>query len=304
MADQVKRLKSFRTDICTSGEDIELPLLCQIITVFGHRAQRVAWHTHPGCEFIFVLEGALELEFARHPAKEIRGGQFLVIPAGLRHRAPNDFATPSTRCGLVVEPRCRSARGSLLTRQDLREMCKRLARCELMVRPLGPKLRLMVSRLTEAHCAFQADGHDWLRKLDLRLWCGAVILGAFRDLGLTQETSLNALVTAGEEYLKQHLGEPVHLSDLVRYIGLGRTRLRDLFKSATGLTPHDYLLRLRIRKAQELLAASDVSLTGISTRCGFSSSQHLSSVFHQYVGQTPRQYRRQAHGCTNCQPAA
>jgi len=43
------------------------------------------------------------------------------------------------------------------------------------------------------------------------------------------------LVNAGEENLQQHMGEPVRMSDLVRHIGLGRTRLRDLFGSVTGL---------------------------------------------------------------------
>lgn len=54
----------------------------------------------------------------------------------------------------------------------------------------------------------------------------------------------------------------------------------------------NYLLRLRIDKAQELLAGSEMSVTDISHSLGFSSSQHFAGVFKQYTGQTPSAFRR------------
>ena len=60
----------------------------------------------------------------------------------------------------------------------------------------------------------------------------------------------------------------------------------------TGLTPNDYLLRLRVKKAQELLAQSRQSLTDVGLATGFSSGQYFSNVFRKYTGQTPREYQR------------
>ena len=289
-----RHLKSFSAGLRTLGSDLGLPFLGQITTICHRSARRFTWHTHQGCELIFVLDGALEVECCQHPISEVRGGSFLVVPSGMRHRAVNDLATPSTRCGLVVNPKSRNANGTLLTGQDLQNIANRLMRLGVLTCPIGPKTRLILNQLMEAHQAYEANRDDWLLKLDLRLWCCASILAAIRDIGLSQESSRNVLVTAGEKYLQQHLDESVHMPDLARHIGLGRTRLRDLFRSVTGLTPHHYLLRLRIQKAKKLLVESDVGLGEIAMGCGFSSSQHLSSVFHKYTGHTPRQYRKLA----------
>ncbi len=165
-----------------------------------------------------------------------------------------------------------------------------------MVGAFGAKLREVLNRLMEAQWAYAANPHDQLLRFDLRLWCCAAVVGALRELNSNRQSNgeCNCLVAAAEEYLKQHLGDPVHMPDLVRHIGLGHTRLWDLFTKATGLTPHNYLLRLRILKAKELLAKPGVPMTEIAMECGFSSSQRFSSVFHRHVGQAPREYRREA----------
>jgi methylphosphotriester-DNA--protein-cysteine methyltransferase len=69
-----------------------------------------------------------------------------------------------------------------------------------------------------------------------------------------------------------------------------------LFRQATGETPHRFLLRLRIERAQELLATHVVSLTQIATDVGFADQSHFTRVFKQFVGVTPRAYRRECAG--------
>jgi two-component system response regulator YesN len=64
--------------------------------------------------------------------------------------------------------------------------------------------------------------------------------------------------------------------------------------TATGLTPNDCLLRLRVEKAKELLARPGPSVTAIALDVGFSSAQYFSDVFRKYAGKTPREYRQGA----------
>jgi transcriptional regulator GlxA family with amidase domain len=68
--------------------------------------------------------------------------------------------------------------------------------------------------------------------------------------------------------------------------------LFQLFKQNTGLTPNDYLQRLRIAKARELLTTTSQSVTEIAFAAGFASSQYFSRVFRKYTGQMPSEYRR------------
>ena len=116
----------------------------------------------------------------------------------------------------------------------------------------------------KAQRAYEADGHDGFTKASLRLWASAVILGSIGELTAPHPPASNELVVAAQGYLKQHLAEHIHMPDLIKHIGLGESQLFYVFKSVTGLTPIDYLRRLRIEKAKEHLAAQAESVTDIA----------------------------------------
>ena len=84
------------------------------------------------------------------------------------------------------------------------------------------------------------------------------------------------------------------MDDLVRHVGFSRARMFDIFKAQTGLTPNDYLQRLRIEKAQERLRQTDLSVTEIALATGFSSGQYFSTVFARYKGVSPTDFRKGA----------
>jgi AraC family transcriptional regulator len=58
-----------------------------------------------------------------------------------------------------------------------------------------------------------------------------------------------------------------------------------------GITPHQYLLTCRIKKAQQLLHQKSLSLAEISLQVGFHDQSRFTSVFRKRVGFTPKQYR-------------
>ncbi|MEM7641848.1 MAG: helix-turn-helix transcriptional regulator, partial [Pseudomonadota bacterium] len=60
---------------------------------------------------------------------------------------------------------------------------------------------------------------------------------------------------------------------------------------ATGLSPHQFLLRRRIARAKDMLRTSVMPLAEIAVATGFSSQSHMTDVFRQKVGTTPGKYR-------------
>jgi len=64
-----------------------------------------------------------------------------------------------------------------------------------------------------------------------------------------------------------------------------------MFRTATDFTPHQYLLRLRIEKAQSLMKDQSLRMINIAESCGFASQSQFSRVFKQVVGVSPKQYR-------------
>ena len=64
-----------------------------------------------------------------------------------------------------------------------------------------------------------------------------------------------------------------------------------LFKHATGLTPHQYVIRCRIAHAQRLVAETDLPLSEISLQVGCADQSHFTALFRTHVALTPQAYR-------------
>jgi AraC family transcriptional regulator len=82
------------------------------------------------------------------------------------------------------------------------------------------------------------------------------------------------------------------LQALANESGYSRVHFVRMFRAATGYSPHNYLLDLRLERARELLKNPALSLIDIALDCGFSSHSHMSRLFHKSVGVTPSAYRR------------
>lgn len=80
---------------------------------------------------------------------------------------------------------------------------------------------------------------------------------------------------------------------LTEQMGISRTPLYAKLKALTGMGVNDYINRLRIEKASELLLASSLTITEISEAVGFEYQRYFSTLFKQQKGMTPTQFRQQ-----------
>lgn len=93
-------------------------------------------------------------------------------------------------------------------------------------------------------------------------------------------------------YLEAHYSEDISLDALAQALDYNKSYLCVAFKKDAGQTILDCLNTIRIRRAAELIVYSDLSLTQVSEKCGFSSVSHFNRVFLKYAGITPGQCRR------------
>jgi AraC-like DNA-binding protein len=89
------------------------------------------------------------------------------------------------------------------------------------------------------------------------------------------------------DYFEAQIGKPVSLAAVASSAGLSRMHFAAQFRVATGLRPHEYLLRRRIERAQEMLAGTGMSLADVAQSVGFQTQSHFTSVFKRYAGQPP-----------------
>lgn len=94
-------------------------------------------------------------------------------------------------------------------------------------------------------------------------------------------------------YMEEHFTELVTLEQLARTAHMSRCSLYRAFKRSLGASPIDYLIRLRIQKAAEILLREDMNVTETAFRMGFSDSNYFSRQFRRVMGMSPRSFRKQ-----------
>jgi len=82
--------------------------------------------------------------------------------------------------------------------------------------------------------------------------------------------------------------------DIADAIGMDRYAFGRRFKLTTGITPHQYVIRCRIRKAKKFLSHGRLSLADIALEIGCSCQSHFTTLFRDHVGTTPGAFRRRA----------
>ena len=90
--------------------------------------------------------------------------------------------------------------------------------------------------------------------------------------------------------LKQNLAEPPALEELGRKVGCSHFYLSRIFSAQTGLTITQYLRKLRMERAAELLRAGEHNVTEVSLEVGYASLSHFSAAFHETFGCCPGLY--------------
>jgi transcriptional regulator GlxA family with amidase domain len=94
-----------------------------------------------------------------------------------------------------------------------------------------------------------------------------------------------------QEYVETHLGDSIDLAELAAVAGLSMHHFAREFRRSTGVTPHYYLTRKRVERAQHMLARTELSLSEIACAVGFSDQSHLARHFRRLLGVTPGRFR-------------
>jgi AraC family transcriptional regulator len=97
-----------------------------------------------------------------------------------------------------------------------------------------------------------------------------------------------------EAYIDANLEAPLRISDLAAFADLSEFHFARMFKVATGETPHGFVQRRRIERAERLLVETRMPVAELALACGFSNQSHFTAAFRKHAGLTPRRYRAAA----------
>ncbi len=99
------------------------------------------------------------------------------------------------------------------------------------------------------------------------------------------------IIHRAKEYIEEHKSDPISLGEVAKTLNVSTFYFCKLFKKATGLNFTDYLSRVRIEKAKNLLLNPNLRVSEIAYEVGFQSLTHFNRVFLRIVGCSPTSYR-------------
>lgn len=267
-------------------DKIGLGWLADVTVLESVRAVSTRPHSHPHAEIIYCLRGAFSYRIDGIGDVSLGAGMGLVIPARTRHSLLNNVDAPGKRLGFHLMRRMSASRAfSVFTPDDYdgfyATILSKAGRPFRMPSPMAVSIRRLAEfARPQRALASQECGL-------VRILCCSILYDTAATLSLPLATARPNLMEEAVKYLEEHHAEDIRIADLARYIGYGRARLFELFKRHTGLAPNDYLMRFRVRKAQELLAATTLPAREVARRVGIADPGYFSSMFKRLTGRSP-----------------
>ena len=110
--------------------------------------------------------------------------------------------------------------------------------------------------------------------------------------GLGRDLDASALMQKVRQYLHEQYAQKITLDTLSARYNISKYHLQRSFQRYFGQSPGEYLTRLRLTRAKELLRATDLPVSEVAYRVGMENTSYFISVFRVREGATPQQYRR------------
>jgi two-component system response regulator YesN len=116
-----------------------------------------------------------------------------------------------------------------------------------------------------------------------------ILPGDFTATGKVDTPEFFSFVT---EYLDAHLSTPVTLTSLCEHFGISQVYMSRIFRKYSGMSFVNYLTRIRIKQAQQLLAKGGMLIRDVADLTGFCDPYYFSKVFRSVTGKSPSEYGR------------
>lgn len=241
---------------------------------------QTATHAHPEHQLVIGLRGCADFE-VQGQGGAVNRLHACVVPSGEAHA----FSGRGHNNMLIMDLPVAAA-GALAS-----DGAHRLFERPRFVQ-LDHQLQGLLDFAQYALAAPQAadDGLEW--------HLGGVVLASLqRRLGLDGDVPRARGALSPEEllrleaYVLANLDRPLSVSALAAQVCVSSSHFHALYRQATGMTPHQHVLALRVREATQLLRETRLPVAEVASRCGFSSQSALTHALRRQLGETPRAVR-------------
>jgi AraC-like DNA-binding protein len=253
-------------------------------------------HWHEEMELMLITEGTIriQLDMAEY---ELKPGQAVFVGSGVLHGA---FPVDRSGCSLyavVFHPDFLASRNEdALQQHYLDPIIDRHLILPSVIRGDTQQEQMLIERLRSLIRANldKQSAYELITKSDL-LMIFAILLSHGQAIVAPSRTETQHVERLKQvlSYIQHHYHEPIRLKDLADVLGMSEEHFCRFFKKTMKRSPVSYMNEYRMQQAKILLADSDSKILDIALQVGFDNLSYFITVFKNYCGLTPSQYRKQ-----------
>lgn len=126
---------------------------------------------------------------------------------------------------------------------------------------------------------------------DLRRWFQEKMVNICHTICDRKKEQSDSVVKKAKAYIQEHFSEDVSLDDVSREVNISPYYFSKIFKEESGENFIEYLTKIRMEKAKEMLANPEISIKEVSAMSGYADPNYFSRIFKKQTDMTPREYK-------------
>ena len=272
----------------TLSGKVQIPL---VIRLQEYADAADLWHTHEDfAELVFIIQGSLQNEMSDECMSLQAGDVILFAPGSCHHykriRNSRHFTILFSPQLLNIFP---SFMTSLSNYQYFMPKNGQVSKIlHLDEKDLYTAISLLES-IRQEQMNF-SPGHE---EMMFANFC-SLLVHILRHGSIGAGSGRNNAIKIAQciRYMEKHSEEHLDIKKLSSFVHMSSSSFRSHFRMQTNLSPMDYLIKLRLRKAALLIFHSDRQITDIGIDCGFGDGNYFARKFKQIFGCSPREFRR------------
>ncbi|EGD47793.1 transcriptional regulator, AraC family [Ruminiclostridium papyrosolvens DSM 2782] len=140
---------------------------------------------------------------------------------------------------------------------------------------------------------------NYLMLMELFVLISRALKAEWENSIKNKSPKIKELMQSAIQFVHNNFEREISITDIAKYVFLSPSYFTRAFKENTGLSPMQYLLNIRIKRACELLQETDQKVGEIALSVGFSNQQRFNDMFKKQTNMTPMQYRNSSKNIHN-----
>ncbi len=259
------------------------------------------YSTHDSFELAAIKQGQAVYNFTGGRTVSLNPGDMMIIKPHVSHRFT---VIGGGTCNIIVMRfKFADVEGheiNPLSLSDFLSYLENRGQGEQEYLPINAGLWSDVTRQVNRILAEQRqkrEGHEYMTRLlvlELFVLVSRALRSQWESSVEPHGTRISEYMRNARRYIEENSAEELTLRQIAGYVYLSPSYFVRAFKEAWGQSPMHYLQQIRLAKAQELLAGTDLSIRDVAQKAGFTDQRRMNELFIKSLGISPMKYRKQS----------